>query len=86
MGTAHGRLTAMIALQAGVSGFIGYGLGIGPTAVFGEWIGNHPKLAFYMPWQVLIGTGVAVIMMLLFSSIMSIRRVLRIEPAVVFQS
>jgi hypothetical protein len=39
-----------------------------------------------MPWQVLAGTGVAVIFMLMFSSVMSIRRVLRIEPAVVFQS
>jgi putative ABC transport system permease protein len=86
MGTTHAKLTGMIALQAAVSGFIGFGLGIGPTAIFGNAIGNDPKLAFYMPWQVLAGTGVAVIFMLMFSSVMSIRRVLRIEPAVVFQS
>lgn len=86
MGATHGRLIGMIVLQAGVSGFIGYGLGVGPTALFGETIKDDAKLAFYMPWEVLVGTAVAVILMLLFSSILSIRRVLAVEPAIVFQT
>ncbi len=86
MGTTNRRLVGMILAQAAVSGFIGFGLGIGPTAVFGESIKNAPRLAFYMPWEVLVGTAIAVILMLLTSSILSIRRVLALEPAVVFQT
>ena len=38
-----------------------------------------------MPWQVLAGTGVAVVLIVLLSSLISVRRVLALEPAVVFK-
>ena len=44
-----------------------------------------PLLAFYLPWQVLCITGVAVLVIALVSSVLSIRRVLVLEPAIVFQ-
>ena len=85
MGTSNRRLVGMILLQALVVGVIGYGLGIGSAAAFGELARGYPKLAYYMPWQVLVGTGASVVFMLLMSSVLSIRRVLVLEPAVVFQ-
>ena len=39
-----------------------------------------------MPWWVLLATAAAVLLMVLVSSLLSIRRVLVLEPAVVFQT
>ncbi|MCG3136593.1 MAG: putative ABC transporter permease [Phycisphaerae bacterium] len=86
IGTTNIRLVGMIMLQAAMTGFIGYGLGVGPAAFFGISVQGAQQLAFYMPWQVLAGTAVAVIIMLLFASVISIRRVLTVEPAIVFQT
>ncbi len=83
MGVTNLRLTGMVLLQALLVGGIGYGLGIGLAALFGEAAGSH--LAFYMPWQILVGTGVAIGVIVLLSSLVSIRKVLVLEPAVVFR-
>jgi putative ABC transport system permease protein len=86
LGTSNRRIVGMILLQAFVVGLIGYGLGVGGAAGFGALIKDHTKLAFYMPWFVLVGTGAAVLVMILVSAILSIRKVLVLEPAVVFQA
>jgi putative ABC transport system permease protein len=75
----------MVLLQALQVGVIGYGLGIGGAALFGWFTKYNSKLAFFMPWQVLVITAVAVIVMILLSSLLSIRKVLVIEPAIVFK-
>ncbi|MGH7191929.1 MAG: ABC transporter permease, partial [Candidatus Saccharimonadales bacterium] len=85
MGTGNLRLVGMILFQSLVVGVIGYGLGIGAAAGFGWAVKNSSRLAFYMPWQVLAGTGVAVVVIAMLSSVLSMRRVLLLEPAVVFQ-
>jgi putative ABC transport system permease protein len=41
--------------------------------------------AFFMPWQVLAFVGAAVLLIIVLSSLVSIRRVLVLEPAVVFK-
>jgi putative ABC transport system permease protein len=83
MGTSDRRLTGMVALQAGVVGGIGYGLGVGLAAVYGEVTRGHSKLVFHMPWQVLVLTGAAVLLVTVATSLVSIRRVVRLEPAIV---
>ncbi|HUY35852.1 MAG TPA: ABC transporter permease [Pirellulales bacterium] len=85
MGCGGGRLVLMILFQALVVGLIGYGLGVGGAAVFGELTKGSSRLAFFMPWPVLVGTGAAVVLISLLSSLLSIRKVLVLEPAVVFQ-
>ena len=85
MGTTNGRLVRMILFHAAVVGSIGYGLGIGVAAGFGAMAGGTSKLAFYMPWWVMAGTGVVILLMVMLASVLSILRVLRLEPAVVFQ-
>lgn len=86
MGTTNLRMVGMILLQALLVGAIGYGIGIGLAATFGVYAQGNTKLAFYMPWQVLVGTGIAVLLMVVGASLLSIRRVLVLEPAVVFRS
>jgi putative ABC transport system permease protein len=85
MGVSNLRLVGMILLQAVVVGAIGYGLGVGLAALFGEVTQGASKLAFFMWWPVPLVTALAVFLILVLSSIVSIRRVLVLEPAIVFR-
>jgi putative ABC transport system permease protein len=85
MGVTNVRIVGMILLQALIVGAIGYGMGIGLAALFGQMSSHADKLAFFMPWQVLAGTGLAVVVIMIFSSLLSVRRVLVLEPAIVFR-
>src|SRR5262249_39991199 len=60
MGVSNLRLVGMVLLQAAVVGTLGYTLGVGLAALFGETVPRISRLAFHMPWQVLVGTAVAV--------------------------
>ncbi len=86
MGVSNSRIVGMILLQALVVGVIGYGIGMGLAAIFFESTKHLTHLAgFFLPWQVMAGTGVAVLLIVVFASLLSIRRVLVLEPAVVFR-
>jgi putative ABC transport system permease protein len=85
MGASNGTLISMIVLQAVVVASIGYCLGVGAAVGSGHLIDTQSKLAFYMPWQVMAVTGAAVMAIAMLSSIVSARRVLVLEPAIVFQ-
>src|SRR5262249_53541833 len=85
MGASNWRIVRMVLLQALQVGFIGYCLGVGGAALFGFVTRFNAKLAFYMPWPVLVGTGVAVLAITLLASLLSIRKVITVEPAIVFK-
>ena len=86
MGMSDLRLVAMILQQSMVVGGIGYGLGIGFATIYGIIARqNFTLLSFFLPWQVLVVTGVAIFLISLMSSILCVRRVLVLEPAIVFQ-
>jgi putative ABC transport system permease protein len=87
MGVSNLRLMGMSLLQALVVGVVGYGLGVGGAALFGIGMAAAAKAvppAFFMTWQILALTATAVLVIVLLSSLVSIRRVLVLEPAVVF--
>jgi putative ABC transport system permease protein len=86
MGLSNLRIVGMILLQAALVGLLGYAIGVGLAAVFGHVADSVDKLAFYMPWPILLGTGVAVGLIMVASSLISIRRVLVLEPGIVFRS
>jgi putative ABC transport system permease protein len=85
MGTSNMRIMGMVMLQALQVGVIGFGLGIGGAASFGLIAKRTSKLAFLMPWQVLAITGGAVLVIVLLTSVISVRKVLVVEPAIVFK-
>jgi putative ABC transport system permease protein len=86
MGAGNFALMGMIMLQALLVSFIGFGLGIGAAAWFGRFSSaTGSRLAFYMPWEVFVGVGLAVGAISVLSSLLSMQRVMVVEPAVVFQ-
>lgn len=86
MGVSNGRLTLMVLMQASMVGLIGYGLGIGTTALFFELTNDITALAgFYLPWEVALLTFGAVSVIIVVASFISLRRVLVLEPAIVFR-
>jgi putative ABC transport system permease protein len=90
MGVSNLRIVGMSLLQAAVVGAIGYGIGVGGAMLFGIVLGaasaqRGVALAFYMPWQILVGTAAAVALIVVLASLVSIRRVLVLEPAIVFR-
>lgn len=86
MGVTNWRIIQMILLQASIVGLLGYGIGIGLSAGFFELTKDITHLAgFQTPWQVALLTAVAVAFIVVLSSLLSIRRVLVLEPAVVFR-
>ncbi len=84
MGATNSRIVGMILLQATLVGLLGYGMGIGLAAFFGI-ASAGGELAFYTPWQLLPITGGAILLITILSSILSVRRVMVLEPAVVFR-
>ena len=86
IGVTNWRITGMILLQALMVAVIGYSIGIGMTAAFFEITKNNLDLrGFSLLWQIAVGTGGTVLLIVILASLMSIRRVLVLEPAVVFR-
>jgi putative ABC transport system permease protein len=84
MGASNGVLLRMILLQAMLVGSIGYGIGVGLTALFGFTMRNT-ILAFKFPWQLLVFSGAGVTLICMFAALLSIRKVIKLEPAIVFK-
>jgi putative ABC transport system permease protein len=85
MGATNVKLLGMVVTQALLVGGIGYGLGTGAAAMFGRAVGTNTELAFRLPWQVLVGTAVAIASISTFAALLSLWKVVRLEPAVVFK-
>lgn len=88
MGVSNIRLIGMIMLQALLVGVIGYSLGIGGAASFGYIFATYVKSvppAFYFGWQIPTIAAVAVLLIITFSALMSMKRVLFLEAGVVFR-
>ncbi|HEX7901125.1 MAG TPA: ABC transporter permease [Planctomycetota bacterium] len=85
MGTTNLTLLRMVVLQALFVGGIGYGLGTGLAAWFGSKASANTELAFRLPWQILAATGVAMAVICTVAALISLWKVVRLEPAVVFK-
>lgn len=86
IGVTNRRIVGMILLQAIVVGSTGYALGMGITAAFFARTVNYlPTRGIVFPWQVMAGIAVVVLFVVGLASLISIRRVLVLEPAVVFR-
>jgi putative ABC transport system permease protein len=85
MGVSNARLTAMVLLQAAVVAVLGYAIGAGLGAIMGLGMAES-GLAFSMPWQVPTFALAAILAVCALAAWLSLRRVHRLEPAIVFKA
>jgi putative ABC transport system permease protein len=86
IGVTNRRIVSMILLQAMVVGGTGYAIGMGMAAAFFSITVNYlPTRGIVLPWQVMAGIAVVVLFVVGLASLMSVRRVIVLEPAVVFR-
>ncbi|MBV8847171.1 MAG: ABC transporter permease [Bryobacterales bacterium] len=85
MGASNFTLLLMIVMQAAVVGLIGYGIGIGASALC-EYLMRNTLVSLETTWQILAGSAAAVLLICAGSAAISVRKVLDLEPAIVFRS
>lgn len=87
MGLNNRRLVGMVLLQAAVIGSVGYALGVGMAVAFFEVTSRVlPDLrGISIPWEIAAGAALLVLVIVSLASVASLRRVLLLEPAVVFR-
>jgi putative ABC transport system permease protein len=85
IGASTGMLARMILLQSFTVGFIGYGVGVGLATLFGLTAAGGGRLPFKVTWPLLVGVAVALLLICSISSAISIRKLAKLEPAIVFR-
>jgi putative ABC transport system permease protein len=85
MGASNGRLLKMIFIQVLHVASIGYGIGVGCAALFG-YLSRNTEVAFRLPWELLAAAAGAVLVVSFGASALGLRKVLKLEPAVVFKT
>jgi putative ABC transport system permease protein len=87
MGVANLTILRMVLLQSIVVASIGYAIGIGLCAIFFE-VTSRVSInlrGFELPWQVAAGTAGAVFIIIIIASLASVRKVMVVDPAIVFR-
>jgi len=86
IGVTNWRIVGMILMQALIVGAVGFGLGISMTALFFDATqANLDLRGFRLLPEIMWGTGLAVLLIVILASVVSVRRVVVLEPAVVFR-
>jgi putative ABC transport system permease protein len=87
LGARTPTLIAMVLLQALVVGVIGFGIGAGAAGAFTISLRHfESELSAYLPWQLFVGSFFATLLTIGLGSLLSIRRVIRVSPGMVFGS
>jgi putative ABC transport system permease protein len=84
MGATDLTLVRMVLLQALVVAVLGYGIGVGAAAGFGA-LTSGSTLAFHLRWEILAFTAAAILFVAIASSLLSVVRLVRLDPAIVFR-
>ncbi|HTU21128.1 MAG TPA: ABC transporter permease [Gemmataceae bacterium] len=90
MGVDNRRIAGMVLMQGLVVGALGYMIGLGIGTAFMLVMGMAMRSrglppANFMAWPIPLGTALAAALIVAVSALISLRRVLRLEPASVFR-
>jgi putative ABC transport system permease protein len=85
MGASNWLLARMLMVQALTVGFIGYGLGVGLTVLFGLMVLKTGQPPFLLPYQLPLFTLLVILFICVFAALLGIRKIYKLEAAVVFR-
>lgn len=85
MGASDGMLCRMLLLQAFTVGLIGYGCGIGLATLVGFGLLQREMPPFFMPWPLPFAVLGVVLWICTLAAVLGIRKIKRLEPAIVFR-
>lgn len=86
MGASTWKLSAMVVTQAFTVGFVGYGIGMLLTAGFAAGALKNEQPPFYLPWMVPPFVLGVILLICAFAALLGIRKVAKLEPAMVFRA
>lgn len=84
IGASNYYLYRVIITQAAISGIVGYAIGIS-IALFVSYKSLEGTTAIILPWELVGALFILVMGMCIFASVISINKVMRIDPAMVFK-
>ncbi len=85
MGANNKLLTKMVMLQALFASAIGWGIGMGATALFGIF-SSGTELSFTMPLWLYFASAFSILLISTCTAFICVRRVVNVDPAIVFKS
>jgi putative ABC transport system permease protein len=87
IGVTNGQIIGMVLLQAAVIGAVGYAIGTGLAALFFAMVSQNVMAlkGFWLPWQISAIMAVIAALIMILSTIIGLRRVLVVDPAIVFR-
>ncbi len=86
MGLSNLSLVGLVMLQATVVGAVGYGIVLGIAAMFFRFATQGELRGFYLPWWIAAGVAGLTLLIMLLATVGSLRRVVVLDPAIVFRS
>lgn len=84
MGASHALLAKMTILQAAWVAFLGWAIGTGAAALIG-FATQQTELSFHLPWQLFVGTALAMFFICMLAALISITKIYSIELATLFR-
>jgi putative ABC transport system permease protein len=84
IGASNGYLRGVLLRQAVMSAVIGYAIGIGASYAL-VWFGRDSTVALLLPWQLSASMLILTVGMCGVASLLSISKVMRLEPGMVFK-
>jgi putative ABC transport system permease protein len=87
IGVTDGRIAGLVLLQAAVVGAIGYAIGTGLAAAFFEFVCTPTSAlrGFILPWWIATSVAAAMFLLMLLSTVASLRRVFVVDPATILR-
>lgn len=84
LGTGNATIGMMVAVQAATCGACGYGVGVGVSALMGSLV-TSDAIPYLLTPRTLLFAAAAMLLVTVSASILSARKVMRLEPAIVFK-
>jgi putative ABC transport system permease protein len=84
LGCRNRTLMVMVLVQAIMGTFTGFGLGVGGSCLLGTFVKND-SMPYSLEWPVMAASGISILVVAVVAAGLSIRRILGLEPAMVFK-